>query len=188
MAGGEAEHLRISPDEESHPMFAAVYRNVPRSGALTAFTFGLSHFHPPGIDAPVHRELVLSVQSRDIAWAMAAGFIAYQLREKCAFECGDTINFVEKISKKSRMSAFLIHHAHFIAPEARLIHLGERDIEIVQITPIFDEERRWFLSGGSSADFFAHFSALDLMAPDRIPYPGLDAPAPPAEKPWWKIW
>ena len=40
-------------------MHVAVYRGFPEPGALTGFTVGLSHFHPPG---GAHKELTISMR------------------------------------------------------------------------------------------------------------------------------
>ena len=49
-------------------MHVAVYRGVPEEHAFTAFTAGLSHFHPPDGG---HKELTTRMRDADIAWAMA---------------------------------------------------------------------------------------------------------------------
>lgn len=118
---GESEPVfrPISPPHE-RPMFSvAIYRGVPEKDALLGFTIGLSLTHPPGGPPGIHKELMIAMRTTDEAWSLAAAFIAYQLRDTCPFECGDTINFVENISTESEMNAFVIIHPILLKPRLR---------------------------------------------------------------------
>ncbi|MGW1185147.1 suppressor of fused domain protein [Streptomyces drozdowiczii] len=83
-----------------------VYDNLP-DGLLTALTYGLSLAEHPDwqLGSP---ELCLSVNSANVIWAHAVGFLAEQLRGTCPFGYGSTINFGERIVPESEMTAFCV--------------------------------------------------------------------------------
>ena len=90
LAGTEGKFTCVS-DEGVEPRFhVATYFGFPDDAALTGFTTGLSHFHQPDGS---HKELTISMLDTNDAWALACGFIAFQLRGRCPFNCGETLNF-----------------------------------------------------------------------------------------------
>lgn len=83
-----------------------VYRDVPEPGMITAATYGLSLVgHPDWKDA--RPELLISVESTDHRWGVAAGFVANELRGDCPFGYGMTIDMKSKVTEDSDMDAFL---------------------------------------------------------------------------------
>ena len=96
LIAGEPEFRKISEDGVFPPVFIVMYRDIPSSGMTTTFTMGLS-----SIDFPhwklARPELVISVESYDIAWGLAVGYIAYQARGHYGFHMGETIDFKAKI-------------------------------------------------------------------------------------------
>src|SRR5262245_32832255 len=112
LAGSKPRYVPVSDEGATPAMHVAIYRGFPAPGALTGFTIGLSHFHPPG---GAHRELMISMRDTDERWALACGVLAFQLRERCPFACGDTINFREQIARTSTMSAFLVTHPRHLS-------------------------------------------------------------------------
>ena len=148
-------------------MFVATYRGFPEPEAITGFTVGLSHFHPPG---GAHKELTISVRDSDPVWALACGFLAFQLRERCAFHCGNTINFREQIAPASPMSAFVVVHPRHIAPQDAVVDLGVRQVEIVELVPLYEAERAWLSAGGDLQELLAAYPGSTLMDPNRKPF------------------
>jgi hypothetical protein len=136
---------------------------------MTGFTIGLSHFHPPG---GAHRELTISIRDSDDAWALACGFVAFQLRENFPFECGDTVDFKERIAKSSAMSAFLVVHPLHIKSKDALVDLGVRKVEIVQLLPIYQGEMTWLRAGGDVRTFLDALPAAVAMDPRRKVFAG----------------
>src|ERR671937_449206 len=143
LTGSEPRFVRVSDEGASPALFVAIYRGFPEPDALTGFTVGLSHFHPPG---GAHKELTISMLDTDDRWALACGFVAFNLRERCPFVCGDTINFREPIAKTSPMSAFAIVHPLHISARDSVVDLGIKQVELVQLVPLYEQERAW-LSG-----------------------------------------
>jgi len=169
IAGSEhAFAYRVTPEGESPVIQAIVYDDFPEKGAQTGFTFGLSHFHPPGGG---HKELMISMRSSDRAWTLACGFTAYQLAQKnFSFGCAETVNFREQISKSSRMNGFLVIHPTHIQTKDMVVDLGFRQIEIMELLPLYEEERKWILEGGDLDLFLQSRPKGDFLNPNRTEF------------------
>jgi len=167
IAGSEPRFVLVSDDEASPAMHVAIYHGFPERDAVTGFTVGLSHFHPPG---GAHKELTISMRDRDDVWALACGFVAFQLRERCTFVCGDTINFRERIAPSSSMSAFAIVHPQHIASRDAIVNLGARQVEIIQLVPLFEQERLWLTKERRLQQFLSTYPGSTLMDPKRKPF------------------
>src|SRR5262249_35637865 len=124
-----------------------------------------------------HKELTISMCDSDPAWAFACGYLAFQLRERCLFVCGDTINFRERISSSSPMSASVVVHPLHIASPDCSVDLGTRQGELAQLVPLHEQERVWLGGGGDLQVFLKAFPGSSLMNPKREPFvPGNPAP------------
>lgn len=147
------EHLdkifQVEPEfysnDSIHPelkgVTSIVYRDIPEQGMITALTYGLSLIdHPDWING--RSELLISVDSDDIAWGQVAGFVANKLRGDCPFCYGNTINFREKISGKSEMDAFLVFAPSTLEKKDFLdIDIGlDYNINIAGLYPIYASE------------------------------------------------
>src|SRR5262245_7869366 len=167
VAGVPPRFVRVSDEGVSPAMHLAIYRDFPEPGTLTGFTVGLSHFHPPG---GAHKELTLSMRDSNDIWALACGYLACQLRERCAFVCGDTINFHEQIAPNSTMSAFVVVHPQWVPSRDTVVDLQVRQVEIVQLVPLYEEERVWLSAGGELSRLLQAFPGSMLMDPNRKPF------------------
>ena len=136
-------------------------------GALMGFTVGLADFHPPG---GAHKELTISMRDSDDVWALACGYLAFRLRERCPFTCGDTINFREQISPASAMSAFVVVHPLWIPSRDAIVDLGVRRVEIVQLVPLHEQERAWLRAGGDLRTLLQAYPGTALMDAGREPF------------------
>jgi hypothetical protein len=119
-----------------------VYRNVPEADHVTGVTYGLSEVvHPAWRSA--RPELIISVQSTDLAWPLAVAEMANRLRGSCPFSYGDVIDFGDKISEESEMSAFLVFTPSILAPNVFLnIDVGaEQPLNLAGMHPLYDSER-----------------------------------------------
>ncbi|MEA2570007.1 MAG: hypothetical protein QOI24_2008 [Acidobacteriota bacterium] len=170
IGGSEAAFRTVSPPGAMPALHVAIYRDAPEPGAITGFSFGLSLVHP--VDGPpdVHRELMVAMLDDDESWALAAGFVAYELREQCSFVCGDTINFREQISPRSAMNSFLVTHPLLLPPNAREVDIGVRRVRLVQFIPLYEEERIRLADRAAQAPFLRAFSPRELMNPFRASY------------------
>jgi hypothetical protein len=164
LAGSEPRFVAVSDEGARPAMHVAIYRGFPEPGARTGFTVGLSHFHPPG---GAHKELFICTRDTDDRWALACGFLALKLRERCPFVCGDTINFREQIAESSTMSAFLIVHPRHLSPPDSVIDLGIRQVELVELVPLYEEERAWLSAGGDVNVFLDNCPESISLDPKR---------------------
>ena len=136
---------KFFPNESKLPgvsgVTSIVYENIPEQGMVTGLTYGLSLVNHS--DWKYSRpELIISVESKDIAWGQVAGFVANNLRGECPFCYEDRINFKEKIGKDSEMDAFFVFAPSIIAKEDYLnIDIGqEYKINISGLYPIYQSE------------------------------------------------
>ena len=164
LAGSEPRFVPVSDEGTQPAMYAAIYRDFPERGALAGFTVGLSHFHPPGGG---HKELFICMRDTDDRWALACAYLAFQLRERCPFVCGDTINFRAQIAESSTMSAFLIVHPRHLSPPDTVVDLGIRKVELAELVPLYEEERAWLSAGGDLKMFLRDCPKSLAMDPKR---------------------
>ena len=167
VAGANPRFVRVSDEGVTPAMHVTVYRDFPEPGAMTGFTAGLSHFHPPGGG---HKELTVSMRDSDEVWAHACGYLALRLRERCPFVCGDTINFREQIAPSSAMSAFVVVHPLWVSAQHAVVDLDVRRVEIVQLVPLYEEERAWLNNGGNLQMLLQTYPRSELMDPGRKPF------------------
>jgi hypothetical protein len=164
---GPSEPAFYPISEQSPKISVAVYLNSPERDVFTAFTTGLSHSHPP---EGGHRELAILMRAGDdISWALACAFVADQLEDRAPFNCHDTINFREAISPASEMNAFVVAHPLFLDAKDTLIDIGVREVELVQMIPIFASELQWLRAGGKSREFLSDLGDSEWMNPLRPP-------------------
>jgi len=145
-----------------------VYRDVPEADHVTGVTYGLSEAaHPSwGSGKP---ELIISVQSTDIAWPLAVAELANRLRGTCPFRYGDVIDFGGQIAEESPMSAFLVFTPAILQPVAFLgIDIGaEKPINLMGMHPLHESERAVLAELGLE-QFWKHPS-FDLWDVNRAP-------------------
>jgi hypothetical protein len=167
VAGSEPRFVRVSDEGASPVMHVAIYHGFPERDTLTGFTVGLSHFHPPG---GAHKELTISMRDSDDVWALACGYLAFQLRERCRFACGDTIDFRERIAPSSSMSAFVVVHPLYVPSRDTTVDLGVRQVEIMQLVPLHERERAWLSGGGDLKSLLRAYPGSAVMNPRREPF------------------
>jgi hypothetical protein len=142
----EPEFFPIESRRADLPNLACmVYRNVPEADHVTGVTYGLSEVaHPSWRSA--RPELMISVQSRDIAWPLAVAQMANQLRGTCPFGYGDVIDFGGPIAEESEMSAFFVFAPAILEASAFLnIDVGgEQPLNLAGMYPLYDSERALF--------------------------------------------
>lgn len=166
IAGSEPHFTRVSEEGVQPALFVASYRGFPEPTAVTGFTIGLSLSHPQGGG---HKELTISMRDDSPYWAFACGELAYRLSDRCGFHCGDVINFNTEISPSSRMSAFIVAHPQHLRPTECTVDLGVRVVEIVQLVPIYEQERVWLAGGGDLKVLLTAGPKDWIMDPRREP-------------------
>lgn len=126
-----------------------VYDDLPEPGMITGIAYGVSlASHPTWrFGKP---ELCISVRSTDLNWPLALGHIGEAQRGSNPFHYGDTINFGEKITPESGMTAFVIFAPAILdKPDYTGIDVRETlPINIAGLYPIHDAERRYIHQHG----------------------------------------
>lgn len=166
LVGQPPRYTRVSEPDDPAGLFAVVYNDAPHAGASMGFTCGLSHVHQPDGS---HKELLIAMQDVESSWALACAYLAYQLKERCSFQHGDVINFHATIAHSSGMSAFLVVHPLWLAKEACRVDLGVRTVELMQLVPLYDEERAGLLIDANVQRWIAAHPGHLLMNPNRPP-------------------
>ncbi|MBT2621205.1 suppressor of fused domain protein [Chryseobacterium sp. ISL-6] len=143
-----------------------VYRDIPKKGYTTAFTYGLSLVQHPAWKVG-RAELCISVSSPRLDWAQAMGYIANKLRGDCPFSYGQLINFEEKISDDSEMDAFFIFAPSTIDKEDYLhIDIGaDYKVSIASLYPMYSDEIEVYENIG--LEKFWHHPNFDNYKVDR---------------------
>jgi hypothetical protein len=122
-------------------MTGILYHNIPEKGFTTAFTYGLSLGNHASwkLGRP---ELSITVQSDKRDWADAAVYLANQLRSKCPFTYGETINFHAQICPDSNMDAFFVFAPSILERADYMnIEVGtDYKIHIAGLYPIYSSE------------------------------------------------
>lgn len=171
LSGGlEPVFTPVDSDPPDGPRVTVIrYDDLPEPAMLTALTYGLSladhvewRFGKP--------ELCITVTSQDAAWGHAIGYLAMQLRGTCPFAYGDTINFGERISDDSDMTAFVVFAPAVLDREDFTgIDVGdELFINICGMYPIHDVERSWIHEYGLEAFWRLDWDMYDVTRPPVV--------------------
>jgi hypothetical protein len=163
---------RLQPIESSKPglgdVIAFVYADHPEPRYLTGATYGLSLADHPDWHG-VKTELWISVRSEDPTWVLAVALLAERLRGSCPFVYGDTIDFGERISAESKMTAFAVcAPANLDANQYTLIDVGGAPISIAGCYPIHDVERKYIREYGIDAFWQRDWDLYDVMRPPAV--------------------
>jgi hypothetical protein len=144
-----------------------VYDGLPE-GLLTALTYGVSLAeHPEWRNGSL--ELCISVRSPDVIWAHALGFLAESPRGSCPFAYGNTLNFGERISTESDMTAFVVFapavldRGDYTGIDVSLPgHEGHDVISVQGLYPIHDVERQFIDEQGLQAFWQKNWDPYDV--------------------------
>ncbi|WP_329112223.1 suppressor of fused domain protein [Streptomyces sp. NBC_01353] len=145
-----------------------VYDDLP-DGLLTTLTYGLSLAEHPDWQQG-SPELCLSVNSTNVIWAHAVGFLAEQLRGTCPFSYGSTINFGERIVPESEMTAFCVFAPIVLDRDDYLGidvgvpgHEGHDVINVQGMYPIHEVERQFINEHGLEAFWKSDWEPTDVL-------------------------
>lgn len=140
LAGDSPRHdYEITDSGESPSIQVIIYDEIPEADHSTGFTFGLSSVsHPEWVDG--RPELMVSVRSKDHAWALCMGKIVRSYRGELAFSLGSILHFGQQISDESSMTSFLIFAPTLLDADEARIALDDRTVNLVQLYPMYKEE------------------------------------------------
>lgn len=148
IARGPAEFLPV--EAAGNKIHVAYWKDRPAPGLSFYATIGLSISR---LSEPAP-ELLLSVESPELAWGYSMGFVAAQARGKFGFEIGETIDFRAKIAPDSDMSAFLIVPQMMFPENYNTVELDDGVVELRQLVPLYDDEMKAIRTRGPM--FFAN--------------------------------
>jgi hypothetical protein len=139
ICGDSGQFFKISEADEPRLVAVVAYSDVPEEGCITAFSYGLSTTeHPEWVAG--RPELVISVDSKDMAWAVALGEVVRNGRDRCLFSYGDIVNFGEKISDESDMTHFLVFACTVLDAADISVELSDGVVNLSQLYPIHASE------------------------------------------------
>lgn len=165
--GGDIEPdlYRIDSSHDGQlPITAIVFRDLPEPGFLTGITYGLSLSEHPDwrMGKP---ELIITVRSADIAWALVVASFAEELRGECPFTYGGTLNHGERISPESAMTAFVVFGPSALDPKDAEIDMGDYKIFLNGCYPIYESERMFIQENGLEAFWKLDWDVNDVRRP-----------------------
>lgn len=159
----------FTPVESTTPgqprVTAITYRGLPEPDLLVGVTYGLSlaehadwqHGKP---------ELSVTVRSRDVAWSVAAAWIAEDLRGRCPFAYGDTLDFGQAISDESGMDGFVVFAPLALDPGDAQIDVGEdHPVFVKGLYPTYRSEREFIHAHGLEAFWRLDWDPYDVTRP-----------------------
>ncbi len=91
-----------------------VFNDVPEKGQMTCVTYGLSFVKHEKWTTNMRPELLFSIKSNDVKWAILIADLASELRGKFPFTYGQRINLNKKI-EGTNVSFFLIFAPEIIS-------------------------------------------------------------------------
>ena len=121
-------------------IFVFYYFDLPEKGMITSVTYGLSESEHPNwkFGKP---ELIVTLDSQDIMWGYASGYLASQYRGECGFSYGTLLRLPSVISEESDMVGFFAFVPSILNKEKSRIEIGDEVINLVGMYPIYEEEK-----------------------------------------------
>lgn len=171
VTGSEPSLREVPPvDPGAGRVLAIVYADVPGTGYVTGFSYGLSLSGEP---APGGRELSMTVRSGDAEWSMVPARMVAALRGRHSFERGKALGYAGRLAEDTAMTSVLLAEP----PIRRLadpLDLGSEDsapdgrdmVEMVGVYPIYASERDLVYAAGFDALWSLDWDRFD---PARLP-------------------
>lgn len=140
------------------------FEDLPEEGTLTAVTCGLSNAdHPDWIRGKP--ELIVSLDTNDKSWGLAAGYFASAFFNQKRFSYGDLFKLDDPISSENEMNAYFVFAPSFLDQEQATFQLPDRVIHLAGMYPLYDSEIETYHKIGLKA--FWHSEGFDLYNPGR---------------------
>ena len=121
------------------PVSVFVYQDIPEPGLITGVTYGLSLVNFPAwkFSRP---EMIVTANSTDIDWPLAAATFAASFRGQKAFQYGDIFTTDVPLAADTRMNGFLVFAQSLLSDEEVSVQLGTYKVHFSQFYPIYKEE------------------------------------------------
>jgi hypothetical protein len=161
----DAIHKADAPDG-GPPVSVFVYKNVPDKGMITGVTYGLSLCPLPAwkFSRP---EMIVAVESLDLAWPCAAATFAALFRGKKIFQYGDVFTTDCVLAPDTKMDGFLVFAQSILSDEYVSVQLNDYKVHFSQFYPIYRKELSLYEEIGLE-DFWKH-KGFDMYDVSRKP-------------------
>lgn len=127
-------------------------------------TYGISEAtHPDWKQGRL--ELMVSLDTKDPSWGMAAAYMAEAARGEFAFAYSQILNFDRPISEESAMSAFFLFAPSFLNQEQSKLTLPNKTIFLYGAYPLYPGENELIERVG--LEKFWHTPGFDLYNVQR---------------------
>lgn len=163
--GQEETILKHEAEDGGPPVWVFVYRDVVEPGSITGVTYGLSHFKHPDWISGSRPELIVSMKSRDIAWASAAAYFAASFRGEKRFSYGDVFTTDGPLAEDTLMDGFFLFAQSILDMPPPHLQLNDFQVSFSQLYPIHRSELPLYSEIGLEA-FWKH-PGFDLDDPKR---------------------
>lgn len=171
LTGGVEAHYQpiTSTHEGLAPVIEIAYRDLPDPGYLTAFTYGIS-LADNSQWTRGKPELAMTLRTDELIWARAMATMAERMRGAAPFAYGNVIDFGDRISPDSAMSAFLIFAPAVLNREdATGIDVADRlPINISGCYPIHADEAAWIGRHGVQQFWGLDWDPYDVHRPPAV--------------------
>lgn len=161
---GEVMRILEMQSEGKPRIYVFYFNDLPEKGFLTAVTCGLSDSRRPEWKGG-KPELIVTMQSQDPSWGLAAGYFASAFFDERRFSYGDVFKVDDPISDEGAMNGYLLFAPAFLDRENSRFELEDRVIHLVGLYPIHDEEIAIYDRIG--LDAFWHAEGFELHNPAR---------------------
>ncbi len=159
----ETKHIQ---SEGKPKVFVFYFDDWPEPDLMTAITFGLSNSnHPDWKYGGV--ELMVSLETQDRSWGLAAAYFASAFFNERPFSFGDIFKVDDPISDESEMNAYLVYGSPFLEEEEDQIDLSDRTVFLKGMYPLYESELSLYERIGLSE--FWNLDDLDILNPRRRP-------------------
>lgn len=150
-AGQEPESNLCTPEDVEPPVLTFAYRGQFGDGTISGFTYGLSSVpHPDWVLG--RPELFITMDSGNLDWVLAVGYVATAWRGEKSYSAGDAFDLGGPISpEESQMSALLLFTTTDLGKEVTHIELPDRVINLIQLFPVYESELALLERDGAEA-------------------------------------
>lgn len=161
--GNEDAIHQAEASDGGPPVSVFVYRDIPEPGMITGVTFGLSLCDFPAWKY-ARPEMIVSVNSTNIEWPMAAASFVSGFRGTRKFQYGDVYTTDVPLAADTSMQGFLVFAQSILDDEAVSVQLGNYKVHFSQLYPIYKEEVAVYQKIGLEA-FWKHkdFEMYDVQ-------------------------
>lgn len=163
---GEVNIIKEIQSAGKPKIYVFYFHDLPEEGTLTAITCGLSNANHPDwkYGKP---ELIVSLDSADYGWGLAAAYLASAFFDEKRFSYGDLFKLDDPFSNESPMNACFLFAPSFLDKEDSKFVLPDCTINLVGLYPMYDEEIEIYKKIG--LEKFWHSEGFDLYNVHRSP-------------------